>query len=142
LSGAERLAAVIAREAPRLAGLDEAGVSAPRGSGWSRKQILGHLIDSASNNHQRIVRTLVAGRAEFPSYAQESWVAAQSYATEPWPGLVELWVAINRHLLHIIGAMSSQQLEMECEVGGGAPMPLERIVEGYLDHMEHHLATI
>src|SRR5947209_11752003 len=80
---------------------------------WSRKEILGHLIDSAGNNHQRFVRAQLAPRLDFPEYDQNLWVGAQSYATEPWTDLVDLWAALNRHLLHMLKAMPDSALTHE-----------------------------
>ena len=100
---ADRLARILATTPLRLADVSEAEASHSSAPGhWSKKQVLGHLIDSASNNHQRFVRAQLAASYEGPSYEQEGWVNTQSYATENWPDLVNLWLLYNRHLLHII----------------------------------------
>src|SRR3954464_8750883 len=65
---------------------------------WSVKQILGHLIDSAVNNHQRFVRAALAIELSFPTYEQSVWVLSQDYQGRPWPQLVDLWIAYNDHL--------------------------------------------
>ncbi|HKS16153.1 MAG TPA: hypothetical protein VJU16_02515, partial [Planctomycetota bacterium] len=65
----------------RLSKYSEAEAGEPRAPGkWSRKQILGHLIDSAANNHQRFVRATLAGELIFPPYEQDGWVGVQGYA--------------------------------------------------------------
>ena len=69
---------------------------------WSAKEILGHLIDSAANNHQRFVRAQFTDDLAFPCYDQEKWVQAQRYDRVPWQELIGLWHAYNRHLLHVI----------------------------------------
>jgi hypothetical protein len=51
------------------------------GSKWTRKQLLGHLIDSASNNYQRFVRLQQGNLVGFPGYDQEFWVAAAGVLT-------------------------------------------------------------
>ena len=128
---------------PRLADIADAEASLRREPGhWSKKEILGHLIDSAANNHQRFVRAQLTPRLEFPSYEQESWVAAQAYATEPWPDLVNLWLLLNRHLLHIVKAMPQSALMHECVIGGKPAVPLGALVADYLSHMEHHLNQV
>ena len=128
---------------PRLADIPDAEASRRREPGrWSKKEILGHLIDSAANNHQRFVRAQLTPRLEFPNYEQESWVAAQSYATEPWPDLVNLWLHLNRHLLHIVQSMPPSVLAHECVIGGKPAVPLEALVADYLSHMEHHLNQV
>src|ERR1035437_8771110 len=84
----------------RLADIpDDTPTPNPPQNRWSKKEILGHLIDSAANTPQRFVRAQSVPRLEFPGYEQEFWVATQSYAAEPWPDLVNLWLLLNRHLL-------------------------------------------
>src|SRR5207302_10752544 len=77
---------------------------------WSKKEILGHLIDSAGNNHQRFVRAQLVPHLDFPEYDQDRWVAAQSYATQSWTELIDLWAALNRHILHVLKAMPESAL--------------------------------
>ena len=140
---AERLASILATTPLRLADIsaDDASHSSAPGH-WSKKQVLGHLIDSAANNHQRFVRAQLAASYEGPTYEQESWVVTQSYATENWPDLVNLWLLYNRHLLHIIRKVPEAPLTVPCAIGGSAPVPLSEVMSSYVDHMEHHLAQI
>ena len=138
-----RLDQILAPAHLRLAGISDADVSQPPAPGrWSKKEILGHLIDSAANNHQRFVRAQLAASLEFPAYEQERWVAVESYATQSWPDLVDLWLFYNRHLVHILGAMPEASLSTPCTIGTNAPMPLSEIITGYVDHVERHLAQI
>jgi len=140
---ADRLARILATTPLRLADIsaDDASHSSAPGH-WSKKQVLGHLIDSAANNHQRFVRAQLAASYEGPTYEQESWVATQSYATENWPDLVNLWLLYNRHLLHIIRTVREDALTVPCVIAGSAPVPLAEVMSSYVDHMEHHLAQI
>jgi len=127
----------------RLADIpDEIAAHKPAPNRWSKKEILGHLIDSAANNHQRFVRAQSAPRLEFPEYEQEFWVATQAYATESWPDLVNLWLLLNRHLLHVVKAMPAEVLSHELVIGGGSAMTLEALVADYLRHVDHHLAQL
>jgi len=112
------------------------------GGKWSKKQLLGHLIDSASNNHQRLVRAQVVDNLQFPAYEQDSWVAVQSYATESWEEMVILWEALNRHLLHIMRVIPDERLSRTCAVGGKEPMTLPVLMDFYLTHVEHHLEQL
>jgi hypothetical protein len=109
---------------------------------WSKKEILGHLIDSAANNHQRFVRAQGTPRLEFPGYEQESWVATQAYATAPWPDLVNLWLLLNRHLVHVWKAMPAAVLSHECVIGGRPAVTLEALAVDYLRHLNQHLAQL
>jgi hypothetical protein len=139
---ADRLASILATTPLRLADLSDADASQSAPGHWSKKQILGHLIDSAANNHQRFVRAQLAESYEGPTYQQESWVATQGYATESWSDLVDLWRLYNRHLLHIIRTVKGTALPVPCAIGGSAPVPLSEVMSSYVDHLEHHLAQI
>ncbi|MDQ3907305.1 MAG: hypothetical protein M3268_03060, partial [Acidobacteriota bacterium] len=83
--------------APRLAEMSDGAASRRLGGeeSWSAKQIVGHLIDSAANNHRRFVLAQSKDDLVFDGYAQEDWVRAQRYDAEPWPQIVELWRAYN-----------------------------------------------
>jgi hypothetical protein len=143
IAAAERLARLIATVPPRLVDYSDAEASAAPAPGrWSKKEILGHLIDSAANNHQRFVRTRFVPRLEIDGYEQERWVAAQNYAGEPWPDLVNLWLLFNRHLVHVLRNTPEDVLEHECSIGGKAPMTLAALAEDYVRHMEQHLEQI
>jgi len=143
MTAVDRLQEVLETVPQRLAQIGETDAGRrPESGGWSKKQILGHLIDSAGNNHQRFVRAQLVPHLEFPNYEQEGWVAVQAYASEPWPELVNLWLALNRHLLHIFRALPAEGLARHCSIGGKDPMTLAELREGYLEHLEHHLAQI
>jgi hypothetical protein len=110
--------------------------------GWSRKQVLGHLIDSASNNHQRFVRAALQGSLEFPGYDQDGCVRVQGVQEAPWPTLVALWASYNRYLAHVIAHLPAAKLEAPCRIGSGEPVTLRFLVEDYVSHLLHHLGQI
>ncbi len=110
--------------------------------GWSRKQVLGHLIDSASNNHQRFVRAALQGSLDFPAYDQENWVRVQAAEAAPWPLLVALWADYNRYLAHVIARLPADRLQASCRIGAGQPVTLKFVAEDYLRHLLHHLGQI
>jgi hypothetical protein len=140
---AERLWRILTATPPRLVDISDADASHATTKGhWSKKEVLGHLIDSAANNHQRFVRAQLAPSLELPEYEQEGWVAAQAYGTESWPDLVNLWLLYNRHLLHVIRHIPETALSVPCSIGGKPPVPLREVVSGYMEHLEHHLAQI
>ena len=75
-----------------LAGFSEAeSEQRPAPERWTRKEVVGHLIDSASNNHRRFVRGQLASGQDFPRYEQEQWVRVQGYQSARWPDLIDLW---------------------------------------------------
>ncbi len=110
--------------------------------GWSRKQVLGHLIDSASNNHQRFVRAALQGSLEFPRYDQDGFVRVQAVESVLWPVLVTLWTSYNLYLAHVIAYLPASQLEAPCRIGEDDPVTLRFLAEDYLTHFLHHLKQI
>src|SRR5262249_23223854 len=83
---------------------------------WTKKEVLGHLIDSVSNNHQRFVRGQIASGQHFPGYEQEQWVRIQGYQSARWSDLIDLWRAYNTHLLHVAACMSEEGQRATCRV--------------------------
>ncbi len=131
------------RERERLLAMKEDDVSRkPSKDKWSKKEILGHLIDSASNNHQKFLRAQFADKLVFPDYSQKEWVETQDYADENWRLLVELWSALNLHLAHVIDRIPPEKLTVQCKIGDDDVITLEGVVAGYVRHMEHHLKQI
>jgi len=110
--------------------------------GWSRKQVLGHLIDSASNNHQRFVRASLQGSLEFPRYDQDGCVHVQAVQSAPWPLLVTLWTNYNLYLAHVIAHLPASKLEAPCRIGEDEVVTLRFLAEDYLIHLLHHLGQI
>jgi len=140
---AAQLKAIVDETESRLSTMTEPEGSMPsRASQWSKKEVLGHLIDSASNNHQRFVRLLLGGVLYFPSYDQDGWNRAQQYQSESWANLVALWTSYNRHLAHFMAAIPDEARLNLCVVGTGDPVTLEFLVTDYLTHLNHHLRQI
>jgi hypothetical protein len=138
-----RLSQIVEQTETRLSSITEPDSAARSGEGkWSRKEILGHLIDSASNNHQRFVRAELEGALTFPGYTQDGWNRAQQYQSESWANLVRLWASYNRHLAHVIAAIPADARPNKCVIGSGAPVTLEFLVGDYVVHLEHHLEQI
>jgi len=107
--------------------------------GWSRKQLLGHLIDSASNNHQRFVRASLQESLNFPGYDQNGNVRAQHFQAADWPQLIALWSAYNRFLAHVIAHLPAAKLSTTCRIGADNPVTLEFLATDYVSHLAHHL---
>lgn len=126
-----------------LRALTESDAAADRGAGkWVAKEILGHLIDSAANNHQRFVRAPASDPFVWPGYEQERWVSVHRYRERPWVELVDLWAALNHHLAHAIDAVPAGALHTRCRIGENEPVTLEWLMRDYLRHLRHHLAQI
>ena len=123
--------------------LGEREASQPWKSGkWTRKQIIGHLLDSPSNNHQRFVRAALAGSLTFPGYAQAELVELQRPNDVPWALLLEVWTSYNRYLAHVIAALPESAADAMCVIGDNAPATLLYIADDYVAHMKHHLNQI
>ena len=139
----EKLLLIIAQAEPKLRRID-AGESAQPilSGGWSRRQVLGHLIDSASNNHQRFVRAALQPSLEFPRYDQEGCVRVQAPQEADWPLLISLWANYNRYLAHIIAHLPASKMETVCRIGDGKPVPLQFVMSEYITHLLHHLGQI
>jgi hypothetical protein len=126
-----------------LAGFSEAeSEERPSPERWTKKEVVGHLIDSASNNHQRFVRGQIASGQDFPRYDQEAWVRVQGYQSARWQDLIDLWRAYNTHLLHVADSMSEEGRRATCRVGGGDEVTLAWLFVDYVDHLEHHLRKV
>ena len=139
----ERLRSAVRRLPDVLSAFTEAeSEHRPSPERWSKKEVLGHLIDSASNNHQRFVRGQIAAGQDFPGYEQKQWVRIQGYQAARWADLIDLWRAYNTHLLHVAGCMSEAGRAATCRVGGGPEVTLAWLVVDYVDHLEHHLRKV
>jgi len=139
----ERLGAVLEQAPPQLLALSESDAAAPAaGMRWTRKELVGHLIDSASNNHQRFVRAQQQASMSFPRYVQDEWIAAQGYRDRPWGELVELWRLYNRHLLHVMRRVPQAAFANVCVVAADEPSTLGYHMADYVAHLEHHLGQI
>jgi hypothetical protein len=139
----EDLMRVVEAAEPRLRAFSELESAKPvLPGGWSRKQVVGHLIDSASNNHQRFVRAALQDSLDFPAYDQNGNARVQAFQEAGWSLLVSLWAAYNRYLAHVIAHLPASKLETVCRIGSGSPVTLEFLARDYLRHLVHHLVQI
>jgi len=139
----EKLKAAVDAAEPRLRAITEVESAKPiLAGGWSRKQVIGHLIDSASNNHQRFVRASLQPSLEFPAYDPDGCVGVQAVQEAGWPALVALWAAYNRYLAHVIAHLPAAKLKTVCRIGTNEPVTLEFLATDYLTHLLHHLRQI
>lgn len=109
------------------------------------KQIVGHLIDSASNNQQRMVRLQYSKHLlVFPDYRQDNdlWIALQDYQDEDWNELVSLWKYYNIHIVHLIKAVDNSKLDSYWCDFEGTKVTLKEMIDGYLDHLNLHIKEI
>jgi len=148
------LTAVVTGAAAQLRRIpEEAAARRPNPGAWSAKEVLGHLIDSASNNHQRFVRAPDQKDLVFPGYEQERWVQIQDYQHAPWESLIVLWQAYNEHLARVMAAIPAEVRLREHRrhnldqrawrpVPPDQPATLDYFMADYVGHLKHHLAQI
>jgi hypothetical protein len=138
---------------PVLLAIDEAASARPPAPGkWCPREIVGHLIDSASNNHQRFVRARFQDDLVFPGYEQDDWVSAQRYREAPWRELVELWRLFNVHLARVFESTPPELARAQRAhsfdriafraVPASEPSTLEYFAEDYVAHLRHHLRAL
>ena len=125
----------------------------PSSGAWSAKEIIGHLIDSASNNHQRFVRARWQDDLIFDGYQQDGWVAAQRYNETDWHELLDLWALFNRHLARVMDAVPDDvRLRVHTRhnlyerawtvVAVDQPTTLDYFMRDYVGHLHHHLRQL
>ena len=137
------LEAVLREVLPRLTALGEGASLSPRSPGaWTPREILGHLVDSAVNNHQRFVRAQTDVTLALPGYDQEGWVAVQGYRDRPFSETVRLWWALNEHLAHVLRRMGPDRAGVQLTIGGEPAVTLEFVARDYVRHLRHHLGQI
>jgi hypothetical protein len=128
---------------PKLRALSATRAAEPLAPGkWSSQQVIGHLVDSAANNHQRFVRAMQAPALIFPEYLQDEWVGSQRYEARAWEDVVLLWHAYNRHLAHVIEHIPEQMRDVPITIGEHDPVTLGFLAHDYVVHMRHHLKQI
>jgi DinB superfamily len=152
VESANELRQAVEEATPKLLALGERSAT-PRAAGkWSPRQIIGHLIDSASNNHQRFVRGQLQDDLVFPGYAQNDWVRIGQYQDAPWEELVTLWRAFNLQMARVMEGTPEEIRrrprakhsfgEIGVPLGPGEAPTLEHVMSDYVVHLEHHLRQI
>lgn len=111
------------------------------------RRILGHLVDSASNNTHRIVHLQYReSPMSYPNYATEGnndrWIAIQDYQHENWHDLIQLWKYSNLHLVHVIRQVNLSKLGNQWQSSDTQLISLQDNIEAYLPHLELHLSEI
>jgi hypothetical protein len=144
----------VERTALELEAISDAMAGVRPGPGrWSPKEIIGHLIDSAANNHQRFVGAQWQEDLVFGGYPQDAWVTAQRYQEAPWTELVSLWREYNRHIARVMDAVppavrhrvhSRHNLhEIAWQVfPASQPTTLDYLMADYVGHLHHHLRQL
>jgi len=151
---AEKLREIVDQAPARLLTFsDEEAGRQPAPGKWSKKEIIGHLIDSAANNHARFVRAQRSSDLVFEGYDQDEWVRVQRYRGRRWADLVRLWQEYNRHIAFVMAATDESALTQPRArhsldtiafkvVPADQAATLEYLMRDYVDHLEHHLRQV
>jgi hypothetical protein len=143
--------ATVDSSAARLRALSGAEAAVrPAPGKWSRKEIIGHLIDSATNNHGRFVRAQLQDDLVFDGYEQSEWVDVQRYQEREWADLVLLWQSLNHHIAHVMqttgtNALTKRRARHNLDrlawepVSPSEPTTLEYFMRDHVEHLKHHL---
>jgi hypothetical protein len=122
---------------------EEATAGRPAPGRWCAREVLGHLIDSACNNHRRFVLAHSPSTARWDGYEQDLWVSSQRYADQPWDELVALWHSYNRHLARVMEATPDAIAVREASAPDGSrQLSLTFLIDDYVRHLDHHLGQI
>jgi len=116
----------------------------PSEDAWSIKEITGHLIDSAANNHQRFIRLQLVEQLTFPDYGQDNihWVRIQNYQDRTWKELLGLWRFYNVQLAYVIRSADPACLNHAWQLDAENRVTLFDLMTDYLRHLELHLDQI
>ena len=148
------LRSTIAAESVRLLSISESDASGKPAPGkWSPKEIIGHLIDSAANNHARFVRAQLSDDMLFDGYDQDEWVRLQRYNERRWSDLIALWQHYNAHIASVVEGIDPDRLSLQrtrhnLDVVGWKTVPrdqpatLDYFIRDYVGHLKHHLSQI
>lgn len=120
---------------------------------WSKKEILGHLIDSAINNHRRFKQCLHQDHLVFDGYDQDNEVLINDYQNRPSSDIIKLWEGMNQQLIQIIKAIPEQKMTHKSaqhnyhricfnRIPENQESTIKYLISDYIDHLEHHLAQI
>jgi hypothetical protein len=138
------LHAALAEGLALFAGIDEAlSRERPQPDGWCAREVVGHLIDSACNNHRRFILGQTPGLPKFDGYDGDAWVTRQQYVDESWEAIVSLWAAYNRHLRHVIARTPAEHLSMSAtDPDGTGQVTLGFVMQDYVGHIRHHFEQV
>lgn len=137
-----RLTYLLAEVPAKLSAISEQALALkPSEDKWSKKEVIGHLIDSAANNHQRFIRIQYESTPTI-FYNQNKWNELNHYQRLESKHIIDLWTIYNKHLLEVIKSIPAESLLREGNSGGENNLTLVFLINDYVEHMEHHLKQI
>jgi hypothetical protein len=109
---------------------------------WTRKEAFGNLIDWATVHQQWFARALTEPKVVASGYPPDDWVAAQQYGSFQWVDVVDLWVCLNRLLIHVLSQIPEDKLKIPFHIGIDKPIPLAEVIDRYVAHCEDLVGQI
>jgi hypothetical protein len=140
----QQLSTIITLILPKFTQItEEAWSHKPSPTQWSKREILGHLIDSAQNNLRRFVVTQYQQNDNIVYY-QDEWVVYQNYQQTPTEEVIDLWKLINLHICRVIDNIPAEKLQYTCNTGKQSVElhTLDFLISDYIVHLNHHLEQI
>jgi Mycothiol maleylpyruvate isomerase N-terminal domain len=144
----ELVASIVSSASEKLRTVNGQRVGLPIREGeWSANELVGHLVDSALNNYQRIIRAQIiehldsTGVLHFPPYAQAQWVDRGGYRNQPWFDLLDLWVAVNKQLCAALRNFDPTAIDVPLSIGGEPPVPIASALD-YVEHLQNHVTDL
>jgi hypothetical protein len=141
LQKVDKLNGILAGILPKLRDISEADFAFKLDpKKWSKKEILGHLVDSAANNHQRFIRTQYEDTPSI-KYDQDKWVELNDWQNWPTTMIIDFWMMYNRRIIEVIKRIPPDKLTKICKVGDKT-FTLDFLIDDYITHLQHHLAQL
>ena len=142
---AHELQEIVSRYAISLAAIPESDFSLnPNPGKWSRKEVLGHLVDSAQNNLRRFICGQYESQPPHIIYEQDFWVKANGYQNLTGLEVITLWKLLNNQIATVISTMPAANGKRLCDTGRETASlhTIEWLAEDYVKHLKHHLNQI
>lgn len=139
---AEHLFKIVDDYSKKLKTISEVDYAAkPNPNKWSKKEIVGHMIDSAQSNTRRFIVAQYED-APFIIYNQDKWVAISNYQNYPTKDLIELWTLLNKHICIILSNTNEESAQRVCKTNNQTEHTIEWLAEDYIKHLRHHLHQV
>ena len=107
---------------------------------WNKKEVLGHLIDSAQNNLRRFICGQYESQPPLIIYQQDFWVACNRYQHMPKQDVIDLWRLLNLRICQVLDSMPAENYGKQCNTG--SLHTLEWLAGDYVKHLKHHINQI
>ncbi len=140
-----QLRTIISEYSRKISNLSESDFAVkPLPNKWSKKEVVGHLVDSAQNNLRRFICGQYESAPPKIKYQQDFWVAANNYQQASQHDVITLWKLINEQIIAVLQRMPAEKYTNTCEMGNDQSQlrTLQWLAEDYVKHLKHHLNQV